>query len=76
MLIPLIFSMGFQSFHEFEHLKVQLSEQNCNHSTNQKNQITHEHHGYDNCSTCEFTISHFLSTQNLFFKVHKKFRSY
>lgn len=56
------FALLFQSVHSVEHLSQIVTEKACVHSeTTSKTNITHEHHGVEKCSLCDFTFSHFTS---------------
>lgn len=62
VVFAIIFALLFQSFHSVEHLSQIVTEKVCVHSpTNDKADITHQHHGLDKCSLCDFTFSQFTS---------------
>lgn len=64
-MLTVLFSMGFQSMHSYEHIVAQFSEKICNHETGiNKAEITHHHHVGDHCFVCEFTLSAFLASEN------------
>lgn len=63
--------MLFQFVHSYEHLAKQLSEKECTHKYNSKQEITHQHHNFDNCFVCDFTISNFISTDVAHFELRK-----
>lgn len=69
LMIAVLFSMLFQSFHSYEHLSKKLSEKFCNHKYNlNKTEINHQHKGFDHCFLCEFTLSTFIATEISFFE--------
>ncbi len=41
---------------------MQLSEKECSHNYNSNQEITHQHHNFDNCFVCNFTLSSFISS--------------
>ncbi|HPW97069.1 MAG TPA: hypothetical protein PK218_00745 [Flavobacterium sp.] len=62
VVFAMAFALLFQSIHSVEHLHQIVTEKACVHSeTNSKTNFTHEHHGLDKCSLCDFTFSHFTS---------------
>ena len=63
LMVVVLCSMLFQSVHSYEHLLAQLSKPECheNHGFSGA-QITHEHQGFEHCFACEFTFSHFISS--------------
>jgi hypothetical protein len=61
LIVAVLFSMLFQSIHSYEHFEKQLSEKKCYHKLNLSSQITHQHHGFDHCFVCEFTLSNFTT---------------
>lgn len=62
VVFAIIFALLFQSFHSVEHLSQIVTEKVCVHSpTNDKADITHQHHGLEKCNLCDFTFSHFTS---------------
>jgi len=62
LMLAVLFAMLFQSFHSYEHLAKQLIEKKCYHKYNSSKEITHQHHSFDNCFVCHFTISNFISS--------------
>ena len=55
-----LFSILFQSIHSYEHLSEQMSKKICVH-IHKENQsdLTHMHHGFENCFVCHFSFSPF-----------------
>lgn len=68
LMLAVLFSMLLQYVHSYEHLVVQLSEKNCHHKYNSGEEITHQHHNFDHCFVCDFTLSTFVSSDILNFK--------
>lgn len=60
LLSALLSSIALQSIHSCEHISKVLSESHCHHDHKSAQEITHQHHGYDHCSTCDFALSSFL----------------
>ncbi|WP_278034259.1 hypothetical protein [Flavobacterium nitratireducens] len=64
LVAGVLFSILFQSFHSYEHLEKQLSHTVCHHKTTQnKNEITHQHKVFEQCEVCHFAFSSFVQTQ-------------
>ena len=62
LMLAVLFSMLFQYVHSYEHLAKQLSEKECSHKYISSQEITHQHHDFDNCFVCNFTVSTFISS--------------
>jgi len=64
LMLVVLFSMLFQSFHSYTHLVKQLSQEICHHKYNlHKTQFTHHHNTLEHCFVCEFTFSSFIRTE-------------
>lgn len=63
ILVAVLSSILFQSVHTFEHILAEFTEQKCEHlhDTGQE-QITHEHHNFDHCFSCDFHFSNYVGT--------------
>ncbi len=70
-MIAVLFSMLLQSVHSYEHLAKQLSEKKCYHKYNSSKEITHQHHNFDHCFVCNFTLSTFISSDISNFEFQK-----
>ncbi|MFI0492139.1 MAG: hypothetical protein ACH345_11650, partial [Flavobacterium sp.] len=63
LMIVVLFSILFQSFHSYEHLAKELSQEICHHKYNlHKTEFTHQHNNFEHCSICEFTFSNYIPT--------------
>lgn len=62
LMMAVLFSILFQYVHSYEHLAKQLSEKNCSHKNISSHEITHQHHNFDHCFVCDFTLSTFISS--------------
>jgi len=72
LMITVLFSILFQSIHSYEHLAKQLSEKQCHHEYNITNtEITHQHHNFDHCFVCEFTLNSFVASEISSFEFKK-----
>lgn len=71
LALAVLFAMGFQSVHSFEHLAQQLSEKKCHHESTSKQQITHQHHNLDHCFVCNFSLSSFIAADISSFEFQK-----
>ncbi len=67
--IVILFSILFQSVHSYEHLAKQLTEKKCLHKHNSRLEITHEHHKFDHCFVCDFTLSSFISADSFHYNL-------
>jgi hypothetical protein len=63
LMVAVLFSMLFQSLHSYEHLVKQLSQEICSHKYNSSKEITHQHHNFDRCFVCDFSLSSFVSVE-------------
>ncbi len=70
-MFAVLSSMLFQYVHSYEHLAKQLSEKKCAHKYNSSQEITHQHHNYDNCFVCNFTLSTYISSDISHFEFKK-----
>ena len=61
-MMAVLFSILFQYVHSYEHLAKQFSEKKCSHKNISSHEITHQHHNFDHCFVCDFTISTFISS--------------
>src|SRR6187402_2580062 len=71
LALAVLFVMLFQSVHSFEHLAKQLSEKKCHHKYTSSEEITHQHHNFDHCFVCDFTISNFVASDIHHFEFKK-----
>jgi hypothetical protein len=71
LALAVLFSILFQSMHSYEHVAKQLSEKKCLHKYTSSKEITHQHHNFDNCFVCHFTLSNFISSDVSQFKFKK-----
>ena len=71
LMIAVLFSMLLQYVHSYEHLAKQLSEKECAHKYISSHEITHQHHDFDNCFICNFTVSTFISSSIPVFEFKK-----
>lgn len=71
LVFAVLFAMLFQYVHSYEHIAKQLSEKKCSHKYISSQEITHQHHNYDNCFVCNFTVSNFISADISHFEFKK-----
>jgi hypothetical protein len=71
LVLAVLFSMLFQSVHTYEHLAKQLSEKECTHKYTSSHEITHQHHDFDHCLVCHFSISSFIGSTIAYFEFQK-----
>jgi hypothetical protein len=71
LVLAVLFAMLFQYVHSYEHLAKQLSEKKCEHKYTSSQEITHQHHNFDNCFVCNFTFSTFISSDIFNFEFKK-----
>jgi predicted membrane protein len=71
VMIAVLFAILLQYVHSYEHLAMQLSERKCHHKYNSTKEITHQHHNFDRCFVCDFTLSTFISSDNVPFEFKK-----
>jgi hypothetical protein len=70
-MIAVLFAILLQYVHSYEHLAMQLSERKCHHKFNSSKEITHQHHNFDRCFVCDFTLSTFISSDISHFEFKK-----
>ena len=64
LMVAVLFSILFQSFHSYEHLEKQLSHKFCQHDhSHNKQELTHQHKVFENCAVCHFAFSSALQTK-------------
>ncbi len=71
LLFAVLFSILFQYVHSYEHMAKQLSEKECHHKYTSSKEITHQHHDFDHCFVCNFTISSFVASEIHHFEFQK-----
>jgi hypothetical protein len=62
LTFAVLFSILFQTVHSYEHFAKRLSEKKCYHKSNSSQEITHQHHNFDSCFVCNFTLGNFISS--------------
>jgi hypothetical protein len=60
LILAVLFSILFQSVHSYEHFSIKIAEKDCVHKQNSNQEITHQHHNFENCLVCDFTFSTFI----------------
>ena len=68
LVFAVLFAMLFQFVHSYEHLAKQLSAKECHHKYASSHEITHQHHDFDHCFVCHFSVSNFLASDIHFFE--------
>jgi hypothetical protein len=71
LVFAVLFAMLFQSVHSYEHVTKQLAEKQCHHKYASSKEITHQHHAYDHCFICSFTLSSFVGSDFSHFEFKK-----
>lgn len=71
LVFAVLFSILFQSVHSYEHIAAQLSEKKCHHKVVSSKEITHQHHKFDTCFVCDFTLSSVVSANVAHFEFKK-----
>lgn len=59
-----LFTMLTQSIHSFRHLHKLFAEKECAHRYNGKTEISHQHHPFDRCFTCDFIFSSYTPSED------------
>jgi len=73
--IAILFSILLQSVDSLGHLARQFSEKQCHHKFNSAVEITHQHHNFDHCMVCDFTLGNLLSAQTFSYQLHIALRT-
>ncbi|QBN19493.1 hypothetical protein [Flavobacterium nackdongense] len=71
LTVAVLFSMLFQFVHSYGHLAKQLSEKECHHKYTSSQEITHQHHAFDYCFVCHFSVSSFVASETPHFQFQK-----
>jgi hypothetical protein len=71
LAVAVLFSILFQFVHSYEHLAKQLSEKDCHHKYTSSQEIMHQHHGFDHCFVCHFSVSSFVASEISSFEFQK-----
>ncbi|MBF2707461.1 hypothetical protein [Flavobacterium soyangense] len=71
LMFAVLFAILLQNVHSYEHLSKQFSEKKCYHKYNSSREITHQHHNFDSCFVCNFTLSSFVSADVSHFEIKK-----
>lgn len=70
LALVILSSILLQSAHALEHMAAEFTQEKCVHSYETgKFQITHQHHNFDHCFTCEFSFSNFISPETYVLRV-------
>ena len=72
LMLSVLFTMLIQSLHSFEHLHQLFQEKECHHTYSQNTEISHQHHPFDQCTVCEFTLGAFIPTSEFAYKTIEK----
>lgn len=56
-MVVVLFTMLVQSLHTLGHLHELFSEKECHHKYSGKTEVSHQHHPFDKCFVCEFTLA-------------------
>ena len=62
LAVAVLFSILFQFVHSYEHLAKQLSQKECHHKYTSSQEITHQHHDFEHCFVCHFSVSSFVAS--------------
>jgi hypothetical protein len=71
LAVAVLFSILFQFVHSYEHMAKQLSEKECHHKSTSSHEITHQHHEFEHCFVCNFTVSSFVASDIHYFEFQK-----
>lgn len=76
LIVAVLSSILFQSIHSFEHIIVEFSSEHCEHSHETgAAQITHQHHNFDHCFSCQFNFSSFIAPHNFSFTFNSVYKA-
>jgi hypothetical protein len=71
LAVAVLFSILFQFVHSYEHLAKQLSHKECHHKYTSSQEITHQHHNFEHCFVCHFSVSSFVASDTHHFEFQK-----
>ena len=72
-MIVVLFTMLLQSIHSFGHLHQLFNEKECHHKYTGQTDISHQHHPFDHCFVCEFTLAGYVSSEIYCFQTITKY---
>jgi hypothetical protein len=72
LMLSVLFTMLVQSLHSFEHLHQLFQEKECHHTYTGNTELSHQHHPFDQCNVCEFTLGAFVPPSNLAYNTIEK----
>lgn len=75
LAMTVLFSMLFQSLHMYEHVLKQFTQKECQHKYNVTHtEITHQHHNYDTCKVCHFTVGNYITPATFTYKLQVDYK--
>jgi hypothetical protein len=75
LAVAVLFSILFQSLHDYEHFVKLLSQTECHHKYNVTNtEITHQHHKYEQCVVCHLSFGSYISPEIVTYKFQSDYK--
>ncbi len=68
-VIALLGSLVVQSFHGYEHLRRQFSEEKCLHKYHNSTELTHQHKGFEQCLVCSVVFQNGLAIEHFAYEL-------
>jgi hypothetical protein len=72
LMLSVLFTMLVQSLHSFEHLHQVFDEKECHHKYTGNTELSHQHHPFDHCNVCEFTLGAFVAPSHFVYNTLEK----
>lgn len=72
LMLSVLFTMLVQSLHSFEHLHQVFDEKECHHKYTGNTELSHQHHPFDHCNVCEFTLGAFVASSHFAYNTLEK----
>ncbi|OCB76655.1 hypothetical protein [Flavobacterium crassostreae] len=75
LAMTVLFSILFQSLHTYAHFVAQFSQTECHHKpSNNTTEITHQHHAFEQCTVCHFTLGNYVSPSVFSYVLHTNYK--
>lgn len=76
LAITILFSIGLQLLHSYEHHAKQFADKECHHKKNTfgEPEITHQHHSFDDCKVCHFSFGSYVSPKAFAYRLISNYK--
>ncbi|UQD55786.1 hypothetical protein [Flavobacterium sp. K5-23] len=75
LIATVLFSILFQSLHDYTHFVKLLTQTECRHKYNVTNtEITHQHHKYEQCVVCHLSLGSYIPNEIVAYKFQSDYK--